>query len=92
MGNELSSGFVILMGMGTVFVGLICIIIICSITSWLCKTFIKEDKVGAAVPAVVIPSAGIANKGAIVAAVSAAIAEDLGADASNIRIHSFKRL
>lgn len=83
-------------GFALVFVGLICIIAICSIVGALCKRFIKEDGQPAkeAVKPANVPkaSANNKNKGEIVAAISAAIAEELGIDVSGIRICSIKKL
>lgn len=92
IGNMTVFGF----GFGLVFVGLICIIFICSIMGALCKRFIKEEKAPSTQPsksaAPAVTSAGIANKGEFVAAVSAAIAEELGTDVTGIRVHSIKKL
>ncbi|MBQ4087571.1 MAG: OadG family protein [Clostridia bacterium] len=92
IGNVTVFGF----GFGLVFVGLICIIAICSIVGSICKAFIKEEKKPAQVPATAPAAApadnGIANKGEFVAAVSAALAEELGTDVTGIRILSIKKL
>lgn len=90
IGNFTVFGF----GFGLVFVGLICIILICSIVGTLCKTLIKEDKQSVPSERANTPAAdnGIANKGEFVAAVSAALAEELGTDVSGIRILSIKKL
>ena len=94
IGNLTVFGF----GFGLVFIGLICIIFICSIVGALCKRLIKEDngtlmeikqKATKAVPAA---SQGCQNKGEFVAAVSAVIAEELGTDVTGIRVLSIKRL
>ena len=78
---------VILMGVGIVFVGLISLIIICSITGAICKALIKEKPaVGTGAPAVAESADEIPNRGEFVAAVSAAIAEASGTDAAGIRI------
>lgn len=90
-GNFTVFGF----GLGLVFIGLICIILICMIMGAICKRFIKEDAPKAATPAPVsapAKKAVIANKGEFIAAVSAAIAEDLGTEVSGIRILSVKQL
>ena len=86
----MSNGFVVLMGVGTVFIGLVCLIIICKITSGICRLIFREKPVPAAAAAA--PAASeIPNRQEFVAAVSAAIAEDLGTDISGIRTvkHSF---
>lgn len=85
--------FVVIMGVGTVFIGLICIIILCKIISLFCKS--SENKATTAPAAVTsAPAASqpIANKQEIIAAVSAVVAEELGTDVSAIRILSFKKI
>ncbi|MBQ9392956.1 MAG: OadG family protein [Oscillospiraceae bacterium] len=87
---EYSNLFVVLMGVGTVFVGLICLIVLVSLMGWLCR---KTEKTPAAPPAAA-PAAADArsNAGEIVAAISAAIAQESGTDVSAIRIVSIKRI
>ena len=89
--TELSSLLVIALGMGTVFVGLVSIIVLCYIMSALVKLFEKgkkaEDAPKAVVPANNVP---IANKQEIIAASCAVIAEELGTDVKNIKVTSFK--
>ncbi len=92
--TEVSSALVVGLGIGTVFVGLIAIIVLCYIMSAMVKLFEKGKKVEetqkVAAPA---PSNGpIQNKQEIVAACSAVIAEELGTEAKNIRVKSFKRV
>ena len=84
--------FVVCMGMGTVFVGLICIVILCKILSAICM--LSEKKEAPANNAVSAPAVSqqIENRQEIIAAVSAAIAEELGTDISAIRILSFKKI
>ena len=89
----MSNGFVCLMGMGTVFVGLICIVFICMIMSAIVNALSKKTKAEtASTPAVSTTSAPIANKQEIVAAVCAVIAHETGAEAKNIRVLSFKKI
>ena len=80
-----------LIGIGTVFVGLISIILICKIMGAVCLAFIKEKPQD---NNTVIPSGDeiIPNKQEFIAAVSAAIAEDMGKDINGIRILSVKKL
>ena len=102
---EYSNLFVVLMGLGTVFVGLICIIVLCSVSGAVIqalegkkKSKPQDDVKAPAAPAApvvpaapartVIPCDNIPNRGAFVAAVSAALAEELGTDVSSIRIMS----
>ena len=89
----MSSGFVCLMGMGTVFVGLICIVFICMFMSFIIKAFSKKTNTEtASAPAVSTSQAPIANKQEVVAAVCAVIAHEIGAEAKNIRVLSFKKI
>ena len=81
--------FVCLMGMGTVFFGLICLIVLTTLLGRLCGQ--KQQSAPAAVsPAPAAVSAG--DQQELIAAVSAAIAEELGTDITGIRILSVKKL
>ena len=84
---EYSSIFVCLMGMGTVFFGLTCLILLTALMSRLCAP--RKRAVPAVPPTPV--SVG-ADQQELVAAISAAIAEDLGTDITGIRILSIKKL
>lgn len=88
---EYSNLFVCLMGMGTVFIGLICIILLVSLMSYVCR---KSDKQAApapvAAPVAAAPKTGVTPE--LIAAVSAAIAEEMGTDISAIRIISMKKI
>ncbi len=84
-----SNLFVVLMGVGTVFVGLICIILLVTLMGWICRKL--EKPAPAAAPAAV-PQRQVSNGGEVLAAISAAIAEELGTDISAIRITSIKRV
>lgn len=94
IGNWTVFGF----GFGLVFVGLICIIFICSILGALCKSLIKDNGTSNGASAQNVGNrASAANndmkdKGEFVAAVSAAIAEELGTDVTGIRVLSVKKL
>lgn len=97
MPNSVSNVFVVLMGMGTVFFGLICIIFLSMIMSAICKRLGGKTAAAAPAPAetVAVPAvqnAPIQNRQAMIAAISAAIAEDLGTDVSAIRIRSLKHV
>lgn len=92
--SEVSSALVVGLGMGTVFVGLVTIIVLCYIMSAVVKLFEKGKKVEEA-QKVAVPAASnapIQNKQEIVAACCAVIAEELGTDVKNIRVKSFKRV
>ena len=87
---DYSNLFVCLMGIGTVFFGLICIILLVTLMSFVCrKTEQKTTLAPVSAPAGV-PKAGIGPE--LIAAVSAAIAEKMGTDISAIRIISMKQI
>lgn len=90
---EPSNLFVVVFGILTVFVGLICIIAIIELMTAICRKFEKPAKAepAKAAPAAAAPAA-IENRGEIVAAVCAAVAEELGTDISALRVISFKKL
>ncbi len=84
--------FVVGLGLGTVFVGLISIIILCKIIAAFCKKGNTKEVVvnkSEVQPAV---SQQIENRQEIIAAVSACLAEELGTDISALRILSFKKI
>lgn len=90
-----SNLFVVLMGISTVFFGLICIIFLSSIMSKVMMSMGKNEAAAAPVAAAAAPAAqntAIPNRQAMIAAIAAAIAEDLGTDASGIRILSVKKI
>lgn len=94
--TEINNGFVVLMGIGTVFIGLISIIILCVVIGLFCRVGKKEEAVSAPAP-VAVPAAkgddlSPEKRREVIAAVSAALAEEMGADISAIRIHSFKKI
>lgn len=86
--------FVCAMGIITVFVGLICLIIVCKLIS----AFVNKNDQESAVAAtpIIAPAPAqeqpIENKQELLAAISAALAEELGTDVNGIRIISFKKL
>ena len=93
--NQYSDITVAALGIGTVFFGLICIIFICSIFGKIfsaasAKSSVKEEAPVAQPAAPAELSAE--EKGAVIAAVSAVIAEELGTDVSALHIHSFKKI
>ena len=90
---EPSIPFVILMGVGVVFIGLICIILLCMAMSAICRSM--GDKTPAPAPAAAAPAASagnILNRQAMVAAIAVAVAEEMGTDPAGIRILSIKQL
>ena len=81
--------FVCLMGMGTVFFGLGCLIVLTTLLGRICG----RKRQAAAAAAISTPAAAPAvNQQELIAAISAAIAEDLGTDITGIRILSVKKL
>ena len=90
---DVSNLFVVLMGVGTVFFGLICIILLCMAMSAVCRSMEKAPVAAPAAPAA--PAAGveaIPNRQAMIAAIAAAIAEEEGTDLAGIRILSVKKM
>jgi sodium pump decarboxylase gamma subunit len=90
---EPSIPFVILMGVGVVFIGLICIILLSMAMSAICRSM--GDKTPAPAPAAAAPAASagnIPNRQAMVAAIAVAVAEEMGTDPAGIRILSIKQL
>ena len=83
---------VVVMGVGVVFVGLILIILICKIMGLFFTKTAKADNKPAKPVAPVATNAPIANRQEIIAAVTAACAEDMGKDISALRVISFKKL
>ena len=86
---------VIMLGLGMVFVGLISIIIICKIMGMIFGAFKapkKDTESQKASPAAATNNAVIENRQEIIAAVSAAVAEELGTEVSALRIISFKKI
>lgn len=88
---EYGSLFVCLMGMGTVFFGLICLIVLTTIMGKIVGGH-AAPAVSAPAPAAAAPAAPEGNRQEIAAAVSAAIAEELGTSITGIRIVSMKKL
>lgn len=93
-----SMGLVVGLGVGMVFVGLICLIVLVYLMGAIMK-LVKGDKdvapapaktVSAPTPASATPE--IENKQQFVAAVSAVLAEEMGTDVSGIRIVSVKKI
>ncbi len=86
---------VVVLGVGIVFVGLICIIILCTVTGKIIPMLEKSASGSGKTiaPAVAAPVAeSIPNRQELVAAVSCALAEEMGADVSAIRIVSLRKI
>ena len=91
----LPNWFVCVLGVGTVFFGLVCLVFICKLLSFICGKLVKPKKeIAPAVPdgkTEAVP-AGNENMQEVVAAIAAAIAEDIGTDVSAIRFLSIKKI
>ncbi len=83
---------VVILGLLTVFVGLICIIIICTLMSWIFRKLSGKHNEQAPIEVAQDTVTEIPNRREMIAAVSAAIAEDMGTDIRAIRIVSVKKL
>lgn len=95
--NADSSIFVVLLGLTTTFIGLICIILLAKIMSFCCSIVNnnqKEEKLSNISSDHVCANSDmqIPNRGEFVAAISAAIAEEIGTDISSIKILSIKQV
>ena len=91
---EVNNAFVVLMGLGTVFFGLICIVFLCMAMSAVIKKLtnvIAEDTQNTSQTEDDAKSV-IPNRQEIIAAVCAACAEELGEEVKNIKVLSFKRV
>ncbi len=87
---EYSNLFVCLMGMGIVFLGLICLIRLTSLMGRIVGC--RQTSAAAPIPPVPAAAGDDPIRPEVVAAISAAIAEDLGTDITGIRIKSIKKL
>lgn len=88
---ELSNTFVVLMGLSIVFIGLICIVFLCQLMSLLCKLLSQKDLTP--IPAENTSDALTGpNRQELIAAISAALAEELGTDVCGIKICSIKKI
>ncbi|MBR6535140.1 MAG: OadG family protein [Clostridia bacterium] len=89
---------VCLLGIGTVFVGLIGVIIACAVLGAICKGLGKKTKTEDVKKAKIAPSPEVVSdeqipdKEQFVAAVSAALAEYMGEDVNSFRIVSIKKI
>ena len=85
-------------GIGVVFVGLICIIFLTMLMSVIVRSFAKPEETKQGTSPAQMPrakqtaSAPVANKQELIAGICAVIAEELGTEVSNIRVTSFKKL
>lgn len=92
MNENISGWFVMLLGMGTVFFGLVCLVAITKTMSFFTNKATSKAQAPAAAPAA--PAAadtGIPNRPQFAAAVAAAIATEMGTNVSGLRILSIKK-
>ena len=93
--GEYNLGVVVLLGMGIVFAGLICIVILCVLMGKVVRLLEKKEA-PAADPAQVAVAPAVAepipNRSELVAAISCCLAEEMGTDVSAIRIVSLKKV
>lgn len=87
---EYSNVFVVLLGLGTVFFGLICIVLLCSLMGAICKR--KQSENANSLNQTSGEESPAENRQELIAAISAALAENLGTDITGIRILSVKKL
>ncbi len=96
--GEYNLGVVILLGMGIVFAGLICIVILCVLMGKVVRLLEKKEAPAAApapvaaAPAFAAAAEAIPNRQELVAAIACCLAEELGTDVSAIRIVSLKKI
>lgn len=84
--EQIPAWFVVVMGIGTVFVGLICIIVLCTILGLVFSRKNAKMKQDTST----VPASG--NQGEILAAIAAAIAKESGVDPAGVRILSVKKV
>lgn len=96
---EPSMPLVVILGLATVFVVLICIILMIKLMSVIINAVNKEDDADIAPQPVpisnvqaAVPAPAPVNQSMVVAAIAAAIAEDMGTEVSHLRIHSIRRI
>jgi len=87
---EYSSLFVTLMGIGTVFFGLICIIFLTMAMGAILKGKEKTPAVAAAAPAAAPAPQGMQPE--IVAAITAALSEEVGISSRSMNIVNIKKI
>ena len=90
---EYSNLFVCLMGMGTVFIGLACLVFLVMAMGAIIRPA-KKEAAPAATAAAAPTQSQMDNgkKPELMAAIAAAIAEDMGTDISAVRIVSIKKV
>ena len=90
--ENISSALVMVLGMGTVFAGLIMLILLTKLISVVIGSGKGAEQTKAAPGAAAAPAAGISDRKAFDAAIAAAIATYMGNEPEGLRIHSIKRV
>lgn len=90
--ENISSALVMVLGMGTVFVGLIMLILLTKLMSVVIGRGKGAEQAKPAPVAAAAPAAGISDRKAFDAAIAAAIATYMGNEPEGLRIHSIKRV
>ena len=101
--DGMNLGFVVLFGLAVVFTCLIALIVLIKVLGYVVNAFTKKPETTAAsaaapaaAPATPVNAAPAAvssvDKQKIIAAIGAAIAEDMGTDVAHIKIHSIKKI
>lgn len=89
-----STWLVCLLGLGTVFVGLIALILLCTVIGLIFRKLGEKKATAAEETAAPAPAAAttanIPNRQETVAAISAALAEEMGTDVAGLRIISIR--
>ena len=90
--NEVSNLLVVGMGLGVVFFGLICLIAVCYLVGFFSRLGAKPEAPKQAAPAAAAALAAIPNRQELVAAISVAIAIEMGTEPDALRIVSLKKM
>lgn len=90
---EVSNLLVVGMGVGVVFFGLVCLILVCKLVGFIAKLGGPEPAPAKPAASAAVPAAtAIPNRQELVAAISVAIAIEMGTEPSALRIVSLKKL
>ncbi|MBQ3132297.1 MAG: OadG family protein [Clostridia bacterium] len=94
--TNVSPVFVLLLGMGTVFFGLFCLILLTKLMSKVLgegkEAAVKAAPAAVAAPAPVVSTPDVADRKAFDAAIAAAIATYMGGEPQGLRIRSIKKV
>ena len=94
---EISNALVVGMGVGVVFIGLVFLILVCKVVSFFARMggpapTTAKPSAPAAAPVAQVAGTAIPNRQELVAAISVAIAIEMGTEPSALRIVSLKKL